>query len=312
MRVRALAGSLITGFFAVVVSGSSAAANDLDQHLRDQYQGKTLVLRGFYSGNTLRYDATGNPAGIELRGDWTVDGVVRVEDIRASGDSLKIRATRVHLGWVGGELQTLHDEVGRDKVKEEKKDRELRIEAALGAGGGDAAAAALSRIFLTSEDNFADLVPDYWKPCVRLGLTAETATKKDSCHFSAEFLAIPGVALQGNSQAGADPAHDSAQDATGDGPFHVGKGISPPKVLTQSDPEFSDAARRSKFQGTVILKVVVDTSGIPSDIRILSPVGSGLDAQAVRAVETWRFRPGAKDGQIVRVEVAVETNFHLY
>ena len=275
-------------------------------------------MRGFYSGNSLRYDAAGNPSEGGLSGDWTVDGVVRIDEIRASGDRLKIRATRVHLGWVEDQLQTLHDYVSKDKPdKDEKKDRELRIEAALDAGGTtESAAAALSRIFLTSQDSFAELVPDYWKPCVRSGLGAgqedERDSKKPSCHFSQEFLAIPGVAQHLNSQADAEPAHDNSENATSDGPFHPGKGISPPKVLQQSDPEFSEAARRSKFQGTVTLAVVVDTSGNATDIRILHPVGSGLDAQAVRAVRTWKFRPGAKDGQIVQVEVAVETDFHLY
>jgi TonB family protein len=309
---------LLTFVLALGLGALPGVASDLDQQLRDQYQGKTLVLRGFYSGNSLRYDSGGSPSEGGLSGDWTVDGVVRIDEVRASGDRLKIRATRVHLGWVGVELQTLHDYVAKDKPdKDEKKDRELRIEAALSAGGtAESAVAALSRIFLTSQDSFAEMVPDYWKPCVRSGLGdwqgAETEIKKPACHFSQEFLAIPGVALHSNSQADAEPAHDGPENATSDGPFHTGKGVSPPKVLQQSDPEFSEAARRSKFQGTVTLSLVVDTSGTPTDIRILSPIGSGLDAQAVRAVRTWRFRPGAKDGQIVRVEIAVETDFHLF
>ena len=316
-RVQAAACQLLIFVLALGLGALPGVANDLDQQLRDQYQGKTLVLRGFYPGNSLRYDSAGSPSEGGLSGDWTVDGVVRIDEIRASGDRLKIRATRVHLGWVGGELQTLHDSVKDKFDKDEKKDRELRIEAPLGSGGTtESAVAALSQIFLTSQDSFAELVPDYWKPCVRAGLGAglgaDTEIKKPWCHFSAEFLAIPGVAPHLNSQADSEPAQDSSQDAASDGPFHPGKGISPPKVLQQTDPEFSEAARRSKFQGTVTLSLVVDTSGAATDIRILHPVGSGLDAQAVRAVKTWKFRPGAKDGQIVRVEVAVETDFHLF
>jgi outer membrane biosynthesis protein TonB len=29
-------------------------------------------------------------------------------------------------------------------------------------------------------------------------------------------------------------------------------------------------------------------------------------------VKTWKFEPATKDGQPVRVEIAVEVNFHLY
>jgi outer membrane biosynthesis protein TonB len=32
---------------------------------------------------------------------------------------------------------------------------------------------------------------------------------------------------------------------------------------------------------------------------------------AVRAVEKWKFKPAKKDGQPVRVQMAVEVNFHL-
>jgi TonB family protein len=312
--VQAAACQLLIFVLALGLGALPGVASDLDQQLRDQYQGKTLLLRGFYSGNSLLYDSAGSPSEGGLSGDWTVDGVVRIDEIHASGDRLKIRATRVHLGWVGGELQTLHDYVAKDKLdKDEKKDRELRIEAALSDGGTtESAVAALSRIFLTSQDSFADLVPDYWQPCVRSGLTAETGIKKQSCYFSQEFLAIPGVALHLNSPEDTTSAPTNPQNSTVRGIFRVGGGVSPPKVIQQSDPGFSEAARRSKFQGTVTVAVVVDESGTPTNIRILTPLGDGLDAQAVHAVETWRFRPSEKDGRPVRVQIAVQVDFHLY
>ena len=35
----------------------------------------------------------------------------------------------------------------------------------------------------------------------------------------------------------------------------------------------------------------------------------GLDEQAVLAVEHWRFQPGTKNGQPVRVEINIEMTF---
>jgi hypothetical protein len=131
-RVQAAACQLLIFVLALGLGALPGVANDLDQQLRDQYQGKTLVLRGFYPGNSLRYDSAGSLSEGGLSGDWTVDGVVRIDEIRASGDRLKIRATRVHLGWVGGELQTLHDSVKDKFDKDEKKDRELRHRSAAG------------------------------------------------------------------------------------------------------------------------------------------------------------------------------------
>jgi len=68
------------------------AANELEQHLRDQYKGKSLVLRGFYHGQHLTYDSAGMPIGYAVPGDWTVDGLVRVTSISVSSDRLAIQA----------------------------------------------------------------------------------------------------------------------------------------------------------------------------------------------------------------------------
>jgi len=59
------------------------AGSDLEQHLRDQCNGKTLVLRGFLHGDHLHYDLEGMPTGSAHPGDWTVDGFVRVTSLEA-------------------------------------------------------------------------------------------------------------------------------------------------------------------------------------------------------------------------------------
>jgi periplasmic protein TonB len=98
----------------------------------------------------------------------------------------------------------------------------------------------------------------------------------------------------------------------GGGIFHVGGGVSPPRVIYQVDPEFSEEARKAKYQGTCTLMLVVDTAGRPTNIRVASSLGMGLDEKAIEAVKNWRFEPSMKDGHPVRVEIAVEVEFHLY
>jgi periplasmic protein TonB len=98
----------------------------------------------------------------------------------------------------------------------------------------------------------------------------------------------------------------------GGGVFHVGGGVSPPRVIYQVDPEFSEEARKAKYQGTCTLMLVVDTSGKPRNIRVASSLGMGLDEKAIEAVKQWRFEPSQKDGHAVPVEIAVEVEFHLY
>jgi periplasmic protein TonB len=99
---------------------------------------------------------------------------------------------------------------------------------------------------------------------------------------------------------------------TGGGVFHVGGGVSPPRVIYQPEPEFSEEARKAKYQGVCTLGLIVGADGRPSNIRVLSSLGMGLDEKAIEAVKNWKFEPAMKEGHPVRVEIAVEVDFHLY
>jgi protein TonB len=99
---------------------------------------------------------------------------------------------------------------------------------------------------------------------------------------------------------------------TGGGIFRMGSGATPPRAIFSPEPEFSEEARKAKYQGVCTLGVVVDAQGRPTNIRVLSSLGMGLDEKAIAAVKTWRFEPAMKDGHAVRFEIAVEVDFHLY
>jgi TonB family protein len=99
---------------------------------------------------------------------------------------------------------------------------------------------------------------------------------------------------------------------TGGGIFRVGAGVSPPRVIYQPEPEFSEEARKAKFQGICTLALVVGVDGRPSQIRVQSSLGMGLDEKAIEAVKNWKFEPAMKDGHPVPVAIAVEVDFHLY
>jgi TonB family protein len=85
-----------------------------------------------------------------------------------------------------------------------------------------------------------------------------------------------------------------------------------PRPLYQPEPEFSQAARKAKFQGVVSLNVVIDTSGTISDMKIERGLGLGLDEQAFDCLKKWRFTPATHNGEPVNMRMHVEIDFHLY
>ena len=68
-------------------------------------------------------------------------------------------------------------------------------------------------------------------------------------------------------------------------------------------------APRFHHQGTTTLWVVVDELGNVEKVSIASPVGFGLDDEAVRAVQKWRFRPATANGTPVKAQINVEVNW---
>jgi TonB family protein len=61
----------------------------------------------------------------------------------------------------------------------------------------------------------------------------------------------------------------------------------------------------------VLLSIIVDEHGLPRDIKVIRPLGLGLDEKAVEAVAKWRFIPGRKGGVPVATQAQVEVNFRL-
>jgi TonB family protein len=98
----------------------------------------------------------------------------------------------------------------------------------------------------------------------------------------------------------------------GGGVFKVGGGVSAPRAVFTPDPEYSEEARKAKFQGTCVLWLVVGPDGHPRDIRVARTLGLGLDEKAIEAVKQWKFEPAMKDGKPVAVMINVEVSFRLY
>ena len=97
----------------------------------------------------------------------------------------------------------------------------------------------------------------------------------------------------------------------GGGVYRIGGGVSAPTVLLKIEPEYSEEARKAKWQGTVVLSLIVDEKGMPEELKVVRALGLGLDQKAIEAVTKWRFKPGMKDGKPVAVQATIEVNFRL-
>jgi TonB family protein len=94
-------------------------------------------------------------------------------------------------------------------------------------------------------------------------------------------------------------------------PIRLGPGVNPPRVVQKGEPDYSPLARADHIQGTVVLQLVVTEKGRPANIQVISPLGYGLDENAIAAIQKWEFIPGQKDGVAVPVRATIMVNFRF-
>jgi TonB family protein len=141
----------------------------------------------------------------------------------------------------------------------------------------------------------------------------------------ASLLATP---LLGIEQLAAASDRVQASDAKpvidADGTYHVGNGVTPPILVYSVDAEFSDAARKKKIQGTVVVGLIVGADGLPKDVHVVRSAAEDftkpkdrkaaatLDEKAVEPVRQYRFKPGTYQGRPVPVAITIDVGFHIY
>lgn len=122
----------------------------------------------------------------------------------------------------------------------------------------------------------------------------------------------PGEGGGSGSGPGGTGSGDGGGNCVG---ANCGDGVvgSAPVAIYNPDPQYSDAARKAKFQGTCIVQVLIGADGRVSHPVVVQPLGLGLDQKAIQAVLTWRFIPAKdKNGHPIAVTANVEVNFRLF
>ena len=163
-----------------------------------------------------------------------------------------------------------------------------------------------------------DITPQVVAPVVtastdprdRAGVPAETAppTESQGSGTGGGVGSGKGTGIGEGTGAGIGPGSGGG---TGGGPYRPGSGISPPQVLREVKPEYTEEARRRNLEGDVVLEIVVRRDGSVGDVKVVQGLGGGLDRRAIDAVRQWQFSPAKRFGSPVDVLVEVAVEFRL-
>ena len=120
-----------------------------------------------------------------------------------------------------------------------------------------------------------------------------------------------GTGIGSGSGGGLGPGEGGG---TGGGTFRAGlNGVGSPLCIYCPQPEYSDEARKAKYQGTVLLDVTVTADGRVLNPQVLKGPGLGLEEKAMAQVKNWKMRPAVgPGGKPVNCRVQIEVTFHLY
>jgi len=165
-------------------------------------------------------------------------------------------------------------------------------------------------------------------PIEQLNIPAkELAAAQDSLPGAIEAPPGPPTLSQGSGSGGGSgtgtgtgigPGQGSglgpgSGGGTGGGVYQPGSGVTNPTLIKQVTPAYTSDAMRAKVQGVAVVGCVIEVDGRPSNCHIVRSLDStfGLDLEAMKAAQQWRFRPGMAKGEAVRVAITIEMSFTL-
>jgi protein TonB len=106
---------------------------------------------------------------------------------------------------------------------------------------------------------------------------------------------------------------DGIGGGTGGGVYREGNGVTSPVLIHETKPNYTGEAMRARIQGLVKLEAVVMPDGTVGQVRVVHSLDQqfGLDKEAIKTLQQWRFKPGMRLGQPVPVLILVEISFTL-
>jgi periplasmic protein TonB len=140
------------------------------------------------------------------------------------------------------------------------------------------------------------------------------ATGKDNAPQDRPQLvetAPPPPTLPAPIDEGAQPAMPITDAPAASAPIALAPGEQPVPIKGQTPPpRYPGAALRRGESGTVLVRVEVDTAGMPAGVALVQRSGSrDLDRAAMEAVRGWRFQPAQRNGQAIAASLVIPIDF---
>lgn len=118
------------------------------------------------------------------------------------------------------------------------------------------------------------------------------------------------TAARAKEDAEARPAYQRPIDCNTTDPPEFTDYDTEPTPTVQVKPDYPEFARVAQIQGTVVLRVFVNSDGTICTVRVKNSI-TGLDDAAINAVKQWQFNPASLKGVPVGAWFDVPMNFHL-
>ena len=285
---------LLTSLFS---TAHASPSSDLEKQLSDIFVKRSFTLRNFYRGSKLRYDATGLLLTRAEPGYWSRDGMVLISKVKLNPNGeLVMSGDRYCVKFDTETGEFLNVRTG-DHV-------EVTVSLEPNQTGLESTLPVLQKVFITSRERLETLAPSYWANCLSQKVSRPSKGAPWECEGEDKSKA-PQASVKDLAWEAVPPdnaLHNGTRQYLIE--HHVGyvrqSGVSLPALEFGPDPIFTWAQERVNLgQRILAFSAVVGEDGRLSDISIVTPVGMGLDDDAVQTLKNWRFTPGKRDGKLL-------------
>ncbi|HEY6969163.1 MAG TPA: energy transducer TonB [Candidatus Angelobacter sp.] len=268
-----------------------AAADQLETTLNHQYKDRIYTFRQPMTAPVQQYDAQGNSPTASALGPWTVYGRMQIRKIKVERTGVIIEGQRI--GTKFGSASAVVPVKLKDQVT-----LQISVNGTLQSAGQFNS--ILEHIFAFTKEDFLASLPEFWRAYAQVYLKSYSDDGE-----MIEFK-TPGEVRQEYRKEPLEEAPPGVET------LKPRRGITPPQPKNTPDPQRTKAATEQELFGILLLTTTVDETGRITGVRLVRPLGLGLEESSADTVRTWLFKPGTKDGKPVKIKMDMDIEFHQY